>query len=80
MRPELVEKAAQIVPELPLLINMVSTRVAQLSRGRAPLVMLPPSHGSADVALTEIIEGKITINKDGKLEEAGGDFMSAIGG
>ena len=80
MRPELVEKAAQIVPELPLLINMVSTRVAQLSRGRAPLVMLPPSYGSADIALTEIIEGKIILNPDGAVAEAEGDFMASIGG
>lgn len=79
MRPELVEKAAQTVPELPLLINMVSTRVAQLSRGRNPLVLLPPSYGAADIALTEIIEGKIVLNPDGGVSEVESDFMASLG-
>ena len=59
MKSELVEKAAEIVPVPQVLINMVSKRVKQLSSGRSPLIDTVPSMGAADIALTEIIEGKI---------------------
>ncbi|MFT7301170.1 MAG: DNA-directed RNA polymerase subunit omega, partial [Akkermansiaceae bacterium] len=42
-------------------VNLVSKRVAQLNQGRSPLVDVVPSMGFADVALTEIIEGKIKL-------------------
>ncbi|MDE0826491.1 MAG: DNA-directed RNA polymerase subunit omega [Akkermansiaceae bacterium] len=59
MKSELVEKAAEIYPDPQVLINMVSKRVQQLNSGRSPLVEIVPSMGAADIALTEIIEGKI---------------------
>ncbi len=59
MKSELVEKAAEIVPDPQILINMVSKRVQQLNTGRAPLIDTVPSMGAADIALTEIIEGKV---------------------
>jgi DNA-directed RNA polymerase subunit omega len=59
MKSELVEKAAEIYPDPQVLINMVSKRVQQLNSGRSPLVETVPSMGAADIALTEIIEGKI---------------------
>lgn len=59
MKSELVEKASEIVPDPQVLINMVSKRVKQLSSGRSPLIDTVPSMGAADIALTEIIEGKI---------------------
>ena len=59
MKSELVERAAEIVPDPQILINMVSKRVQQLNTGRAPLIDTVPSMGAADIALTEIIEGKI---------------------
>ena len=68
MRIQLVEKASEIVPDVPLLINMVSKRVRQLNNGRSPLIPLVERLGAADIALTEIIEGKIVID-DG--EEGG---------
>jgi DNA-directed RNA polymerase subunit omega len=39
----------------------VSKRVAQLNQGRSPLINAVPSMGFADIALTEIIEGKIKL-------------------
>jgi DNA-directed RNA polymerase subunit omega len=42
-----------------VLINMVSKRVRQLNQGRPALVERRPGMREADVALTEIIEGKI---------------------
>lgn len=63
MRSELVEKAAQVVPELPVLINMVSKRVKQLTLGRPALIDKKPGMREADVALLEIIEGKIKVER-----------------
>lgn len=59
MKAELVEKAAQVITDPPILINMVSKRVRQLNMGRPALVERRPGMREADVALTEIIEGKI---------------------
>ena len=61
MKSTLVEQAAKIVPDPQVLINLVSKRVAQLNSGRRPLVEHVPSTGFADIALMEIIEGKIKL-------------------
>lgn len=61
MKSNLVEQASEIVPDPQILINMVSKRVQQLNTGRAPLIDALPSMGAADIALTEIIEGKIKL-------------------
>lgn len=68
MKSNLVEQAAEIVPDPQILINMVSKRVQQLNMGRAPLIDTVPSMGAADIALTEIIEGKVKLS-DGTGEE-----------
>lgn len=59
MRADLVEKAATVVQENATLINMVSKRVKQLTQGRPALIDRKPGMREADVALMEIIEGKI---------------------
>lgn len=59
MKVELIEKAAQIVGDNQLLVNVVSKRVQQLNQGADPYVPTTPEMGSGDIALTEIIEGKI---------------------
>ena len=61
MKSDLVEQAAEIVPDPLVLVNLVSKRVAQLNQGRSPLINAVPSMGFADIALTEIIEGKIKL-------------------
>ena len=61
MKSDLVEQAAEIVPDPQILINMVSKRVQQLNTGRAPLIDTVPSMGAADIALMEIIEGKVKL-------------------
>lgn len=63
MKSELVEQASEVVTDPQVLINIVSQRVRQLNTGRSPLVDVLPSMGAADVALTEIIEGKISVNE-----------------
>ena len=64
MRSDLVEEASKIIPEPPVLINLVSARVKQLNLGRAPLVQTDHRMGAADIALTEIIKGKIAVDED----------------
>ena len=63
MKTDLIEKAARVIPHPPVLINLVSRRVRQLNQGRAPLIN-PASYGmrlgQGDIALLEIIEGKIS--------------------
>jgi len=61
MKAELVEQAAQIIKDPPILINMVSKRVRQLNSGRSPLVERRPGLREADIALLEIIHGKIKV-------------------
>lgn len=63
MKTELVEKAAQIVADPQKLINIVSQRVHQLNNGHSPLVPTTPTMGLANIALTEIIEGKIVFDE-----------------
>ncbi|MDF1860614.1 MAG: DNA-directed RNA polymerase subunit omega [Verrucomicrobiales bacterium] len=66
MRSDLVEEASKIIPEPPVLINLVSARVKQLNMGRTPLVPTDHRMGAADIALTEIIEGKIQVDEDSR--------------
>ncbi len=59
MNVELIEKAATVVGDNQLLVNIVSKRVQQLSHGADPYIPTTPDMGSGDIALTEIIEGKL---------------------
>lgn len=63
MKSNLVVKASEIIEDPQVLVNVVSKRVAQLNQGRAPLIDTVPSMGAADIALTEIIEGKVVISQ-----------------
>ena len=63
MNPVLLEKAKLKINSVPLLVNMISRRVRQLNAGGGsasrPLVADVGNLGAADIALTEIIEGKM---------------------
>jgi len=69
MNADLVKAASAVVPSQQILVNMVSRRVRQLSLGHRPLVEFVPGLGHADVALTEIANGKLgfesTFGKNG---------------
>ncbi len=67
MKAELIEKASKIIPEPQLLINVVSRRVQQLNNGQAPLIPTTPHMGNANIALTEIIEGKLVYKTESEL-------------
>ena len=61
MKSELVEKASEVVIDPLVLVNLVSQRVKQLNSGRSPLIANRIGMGAADIALTELIEGKIRL-------------------
>ena len=61
MNAELIEKAKLKMGSIPLLVNMVSRRVRQLNAGMRPyLKPLSPNEEKVDIALREIVEGKLT--------------------
>ena len=68
MKAELVEQAALVITDPPILINLVSKRLRQLAAGRPPLVERKPGLREADLALTEIIQGKIRVETIDELD------------
>jgi DNA-directed RNA polymerase subunit omega len=60
MTTQLLQEAAQVIPNQQLLINVVSKRVRQLGLGHRPMVEVGPRTSLTDIALKEIIAGKLT--------------------
>jgi len=60
MNANLIAAASKVIPSNELLVNVVSRRVRQLTFGHRPLIVVPPGMLAADIALTEIIGGKLT--------------------
>ncbi|HMJ07062.1 MAG TPA: DNA-directed RNA polymerase subunit omega [Chthoniobacterales bacterium] len=60
MNAQLLQTASNLVPNFGILVNMVSRRVRQLTNGHRPLVEFAPGLQAADIALTEIIRGKLS--------------------
>jgi len=60
MTTQLLQEAAQVIPNQQLLINVVSRRVRQLGLGHRPLVEATPRTSLSDIALREIIAGKLS--------------------
>lgn len=59
MRDEYLKQAQQKVQDPNILINLVSRRVKQLKYGMKPMVESLEKLEPEDIALREIIEGKI---------------------
>jgi len=59
MRDDYIKEAQKIIQDPNILINVVSRRVKQLKRGSRPLVESLEKLSSEDIALREVIEGKI---------------------
>ena len=60
MQSILLNKASALVPNQQLLVNIIRLRVRQLMRGHRPLIDAAPGMGFADLALSEVIAGKLT--------------------
>ena len=61
---ELISQAKERIPSVPVLVNMVSKRVRQLNAGHRPLVKPKVGEEKTDVALREIVEGKLIAEVD----------------
>lgn len=60
MRDDYIREALKTINDPNVLINVVSRRVKQLRRGNRPLVESLEKLSPEDVALREIIDGKIS--------------------
>lgn len=64
MNSELCRKALEKVGNPNILVNLISRRVRQMNSaggaGSRPLVVNTENLGMADLALTEVVEGKLT--------------------
>ena len=63
MRDDYLKEAHKVIPDAKILINVVSRRVKQLRRGPRALVESLEKLSPEDIALREIIEGKITFQE-----------------
>jgi DNA-directed RNA polymerase subunit omega len=63
MTAQLLQEATKIIPNQQLLINVVSKRVRQLGTGHRPLVEATLKSSLTDIALKEIIAGKLTFEE-----------------
>ena len=79
MKTELVLAASAAVPNQQILVNMVSRRVRQLVLGHRPLAEFSPGLGHADVALSEIANGKLTFESISKDQVPVGDIVEFPG-
>jgi DNA-directed RNA polymerase subunit omega len=74
MNTELLKIASEIIPSPQMLVNVISRRVRQLSRGHRALVQFPPGMGLCDIALSEVGQSKLTFEStpgsNSKLEPA----------
>ena len=65
MNTTYLDSAKERIPNIPLLINVVSRRVRQLNQGQRPLVKPDtPGMPKMDLVLKEIAEGKLTAEID----------------
>ena len=61
MNATYLEKAKERMPNIPLLVNVVSKRVRQLNAGQRPLIKPDtPDMDHLDLALKEVAEGKLS--------------------
>jgi len=65
MRDEYIREARLVIDDPYILVNVVSRRVKQLRRGSRPLVESLEKLLPEDIALREIIEGKISYELTG---------------
>ncbi|MCF7687489.1 MAG: DNA-directed RNA polymerase subunit omega [Cephaloticoccus sp.] len=68
MRDEYLKAALLVITDPNILVNVVSRRVKQLRRGHRALVESLEKLSTEDIALREIIEGKISYEMPTDLE------------
>ncbi len=82
MNMEYMDKAQEIITNVPLLVNLISYRTRQLNAGARPMVKKDhPEQDNHDIVLKEIIEGKLTVEMAFSQDEEqipGLDFDASI--
>jgi len=63
MTTQLLQEAAQVIQNQQQLINVVSKRVRQLGLGHRPMVETTPRMSLTDIALKEIVAGKLAFEE-----------------
>jgi DNA-directed RNA polymerase subunit omega len=69
MTTQLLQEASQVIPNPQLLINVISKRVRQLGLGHRPMVEVGLKSSLTDIALKEIIAGKLTYEEHSEAED-----------
>lgn len=65
MNPELLKKAHERIPSIPVLVNLISKRERELIAGEKPLVKpLSSDEDKVDTALREVAEGRLISEVD----------------
>ena len=65
MNAELLKKAHEKIPAVPVLVNLISKRERELSNGAKPLLKPEPRDlDKGDIALQEVAEGKLIAEID----------------
>jgi DNA-directed RNA polymerase subunit omega len=70
MTTQLLHEAAAVIPNPQVLINVISKRVRQLSLGHRPMVDAGPRASLTDIALKEIIAGKLSFEEQSATSDA----------
>ena len=70
MRDDYLQAAQSVITDPNILINVVSRRAKQLKSGYKPLIESLERLSAEDIALREIIEGKISYQLDEREEAA----------
>ena len=60
MRDDYLRQAQDVITDPDILVNVVSTRAKQLKSGSKPLIESLERLSAEDMALREVIEGKIS--------------------
>ena len=63
MNDEYLTKASESISDHMVLVNVASKRARELARGSTPLVKTEKGEGYLDIALHEIAEKKIVVDK-----------------
>lgn len=59
MQAHLLDEALLVLPNQGYLVNVISRRVRQLVNGQRPMILADIGMGLADIALSELIAGKL---------------------
>lgn len=63
MNHQIFDKASAVISDAPLLVNIISKRVRQLTDGSRPMIASDRPMGFMEIALTEVAQHKLTADR-----------------